>query len=64
MGSLENSDKHRLLYKSRYLFNFRDLRNDMIITEGYMPFQRSLNSEDAMAIIDLDYCLCCAVHCQ
>ena len=45
--------KYRLLHKSRYLRYFRDLRNGTIITKGeargdYVPFRRSLKSEDTM----------------
>ena len=47
---------YRLLHKSRYLCYFRNLRNGTIITKGearpswgdYVPFRRSLKSEDTM----------------
>ena len=47
-GKCQAANKCELLYKSRYLRCFRDLRNGTIITEGeargdYVPFRRSLN---------------------
>ena len=58
--SIRRLSKCRLSHKSRYLRYFRDLRNGTIITEGktrgdYVPFRRSLNSEDTVDLGDNQY---------